>query len=716
MELKLHGQPSSVVKMSNKIDASERRLNLVIALLGTRRGYSKHYIRENINGYARISPTAAEEVTTSASFERMFERDKETLRELGIPIGTTFSQDADIEEQAIYRISPSDYSVPEVRLDEPAMTVLAVAANLWAEASFGEAAQSALRKIASRTGVGWYDDDATVQSRIRTHELAFEPLWTALRQSNPVRFSYRSAGTEAAVLRSVHPWGLGSKYGEWYLIGFDTDKAAQRNFRLSRIGSEVTIVEKTHFERPENFSITSVLNGLGKQQPFTATVRVPRGSAHSLRSREGTLVSPSSDGGEASGMETLSISYREAELMADDLAALGSNAIVLDPINLRAAVLRRLESAAAAGASVDEISFGPILPQTPAKKRDSRDRLVRLLSMVPFLISNPGIDEADLAAEFNITLKELSKDLETLTVSGLPGYLHGDLMDVSNEDGQVFIRDAETLSKPLRLSQEEACALLVGLEALAAIPGTHAGMALGSAIEAVKQVAGEEAWLADAVALELLSGSEFETLTALQSMIGQGLACQIKYLVRSRDEVTERVIEPRRIYSIDSRWYVRAWCRRSGELRSFRVDNIHALNPAGPQNQLAGESSAPNNSAGILYNPGVNDITVHLIADSATARKLAPAYGATLHQLIPQVLIPPGNEASDLVGIELLVGESAMVAPLMARLAGQARVATPAKLRAETAAWLAAALAGYEIQRADDAEGENIPGTHSQSG
>ncbi|ALE06003.1 hypothetical protein AL755_11835 [Arthrobacter sp. ERGS1:01] len=690
--------------MSTKIDATERRLNLVIALLGTRRGHSKHFIRNNVNGYARVAPTAAEEAKTEVAFERMFERDKETLREVGIPITTITSYDFEDEEQSLYRINPAEYQVPEVRLDEPAMTMLAVAANLWAEAAFGEAAQSALRKVATRAGLGWFDDDSTVQSRIRTQEPAFEPLWTALRNSNPVRFSYRAAGSTETAHRTVHPWGLGSKYGQWYLAGFDTDRGAPRHFRLSRIRSEVIVAAGEHFDRPADFTIASVLDDLGTGPSRTALVEVPAGSARQLRNREGTLVAAAAPG---SGRETLSLEYREPELMADDLAALGAAAYVLEPEELRTAVTERLRAAAAAAANLPAgldpaDGFGPALPAEPPRKKDPRERLVRLLSMVPFLVANPGIDEAELASEFGLTPKALAADLDTLSVSGLPGYLHGDLMDVTTDAGQVFIRDAETLGSPLRLTQEEACALLVGLQALAAVPGTREADSLRTAIDSLRRVAGRDAWLADDVALELVSGPVVATIARLQALIHESGASQISYLVRSRDELTERVIEPRRIFSIDSTWYVRAWCRLAGGLRNFRVDHIGSMTAAGPA--LHGATADPA-TADALYTPGTRDQDVLLLVDEATARRLAPAYGASLHRPLQQEVAGAG-----LLGMRILVGEPATLAPLMARLGGHARVLLPAELRTSTSAWLAAAAGGY------DAVGESTPGTPGKLG
>ncbi|MHA7304168.1 helix-turn-helix transcriptional regulator [Arthrobacter sp. TMN-49] len=684
--------------MSTKIDATERLLNLVIALLGTRRGYSKSYLRARINGYTSAASTSAEEEKVQASFERMFERDKKTLQELGIPMSVTTSYDTDAQDQSLYRIDPVDYRVPEVRLDESAMTLLAVAANLWAEATFGAAAQSALRKIATRAGTSWYEDSATTQSRIRTTDPSFEPLWTALRNHHPVSFGYNAAGASSSTQRNVQPWGLGNKYGQWYLSGFDLDKGEQRNFRLSRITTEVNVNAKDTFTRPAEFTIASVLERLGTGTEHTAQIAVPLDSAHWLRSRPGTTLATDSSW-HRDQWEVLSVRYREPELMADDVASMGAHALVVAPPALRESVAGRLHRAAnAAAAEVGDLDWNTPMPGPAAKKKDSRDRLIRLLSMVPYLVANPGVDEAEVLAEFSISAAEWARDRDTLNVSGRPGYLHGDLMDVTTEAGHVFIRDAETLASPLRLTQEEACSVLVGLQALTALPGTEQAKTLNAAIESLSEVAGEEAWLADAVGLQLISGPEVETIATLQNAILNKRACTMTYLVRTRDELGVRMVEPVRLFSVDALWYLRAWCLKAGELRSFRVDHIKELSDAGAQEHTRATELPWQPSTGV-YDPGSEDHQVQLVAAAAAVQRLGPAYNASLFEL------PHGE-----VGLRLLVGDTATLAPLMARLGGQVRVVGPSAVRAETVDWLARASASY------DAVGENTPALPSMDG
>lgn len=691
--------------MSTKIDATERLLNLVIALLGTSRGYSKGSIRSHVNGYAAEGGSSPEDAKATVAFERMFERDKIQLASLGIRMSTSKNYDNEMEEQFLYRIDQKDYQVPQVRLDEPAMNMLAIAANLWSEATFGAAAQSALRKIATRSGTGWYEDGATASSRIRTAEPAFEPLWEALRQQHPVSFDYRRSGAQEGTRRTVQPWGLGNKYGQWYLVGIDTEKGLERSYRLSRITSDVQVHGGESFERPVNFRISTVLDQLGTGEQHTADIAVPHNTAHWLRSRTGTEPVPDTAWQER-GWDVLRVQYREPELMADDVASMGAQAHVLAPPALRDAVagrLRRAADAASTGAAGhgdggDVAPWDVPLKPKRARRGDTQGRLLRLLSMVPYLVANPGVTIEEITAEFGITEKQWEQDQNTLNVSGLPGYLHGDLMDVTTQEGQVFIRDAETLASPLRLSHEEACSVLVGLQALTAVPGSSGAAALAQAIDSLRAVAGEDAWLAGAVGLQLVSGQELGNIAALQLAIKDGQSCAISYLVRSRDELSDRTIEPLRLFSMDSVWYVRAWCRRAQQLRSFRVDHIKSLTAAGPQEH--GATSHPQWQPGHgIYDPGSNDVSVRLLADPTTAQRLAPAYNA-----------PMFDCGTELVGLAVSVGDTAMIAPLMARLGGHARVSEPAAVREQTAAWLREAAAGY------DADGETVPATHRTGG
>ena len=176
---------------------TERLLNLVIALLATRRWLTKEQIREAVPQYA--------ECGSSEAFDRMFERDKEELRELGIPL-VTGSGSVWFEDEIGYRIDRDAYALPEISVTPSELAVLGLASRVWQQASLAGPAARALVKLKA---LGVDADDASlvgVEPRVRTSEPAFAALYAATRDRAPVSFRYRTGGAGAPAMRTVEPW------------------------------------------------------------------------------------------------------------------------------------------------------------------------------------------------------------------------------------------------------------------------------------------------------------------------------------------------------------------------------------------------------------------------------------------------------------------------------------------------------------------------------
>ena len=189
---------------------TERLLNLVICLLSTRRPLSKAQIRSAVPQYG--------ESTSMEAFERMFERDKDELRDLGIPLATTHA-DPLFDDEVGYRIDRDAYALPEVSFEPDEMTVLGLASRVWQQASLAGPAARALTKLKA---AGVEPDEGSLiglEPRVRTSEPAFEPLWAAVRDRVPVRFPYRRSGSSDSTERHVEPWAVASWHGRWYLTG-----------------------------------------------------------------------------------------------------------------------------------------------------------------------------------------------------------------------------------------------------------------------------------------------------------------------------------------------------------------------------------------------------------------------------------------------------------------------------------------------------------------
>lgn len=310
---------------------TERLLNLVICLLATRRPLTAEQIRQAVPGYDRDSDEA---------FQRMFERDKNELRELGIPIRV----ERDWEGELGYRIERRAYELPEISLEPDEAAVLGLAAQVWQRAALAGAASGALLKLRA---AGVETDEASARPfelRVDTPDPAFPALWEAVRDRRVVRFDYRAAGRGEVLTRTVEPWGVVSRRGRWYLVGHDRDRGAPRVFRLSRIAGEVRPVGRPgQVTVPEDVDIRAMVDYQDKRlaTPRTATVRVRQGTCQGLRHRA-TATRPGAD-----GWDELEVTFHDPDRLGAWIASLGADVRVLDPPDLRDAVIRRLKGALA---------------------------------------------------------------------------------------------------------------------------------------------------------------------------------------------------------------------------------------------------------------------------------------------------------------------------------------------------------------------------------
>jgi proteasome accessory factor B len=312
---------------------TERLLNLVICLLHTRRFLTVQEIRTAVPGY---------EQDTEEAFRRMFERDKEELRELGIPLETGGNSAAHEDEQG-YRIARRDYELPPIALAPDEAAALGLAARLWQSAPLAGATGSALLKLRA-AGVEPPAAPAALEPRVRASEPAFASALRAVQDGRAARFDYRASGESAPQRRSVQPWGVVSWRGRWYLVGHDTDRGAERVFRLSRIVGPVTGTgDPGSVVRPQGVDLRAMVARMATDEPReTAQVSLRARAGWELR-REARAAAPDPD---RSGWTVVEVGFSDPERLADRVAGLGADAVVLSPPSARAAVVRRLQGLA----------------------------------------------------------------------------------------------------------------------------------------------------------------------------------------------------------------------------------------------------------------------------------------------------------------------------------------------------------------------------------
>jgi proteasome accessory factor B len=306
---------------------TERLLGLVVCLLSTRRALTAAQIREAVPGY----PDSFE------AFKRMFERDKEELRELGIPLETDLASPGD--EEAGYRIRRQAYELPEITLEPDEAAVLGLAARVWQRAELAGAAAGALLKLRA-AGIDAEDTQTGIEPRVHTGEAAFGPLWEAVMARRPVTFAYRAAGRSGVQQRRLEPWGVVNRHGRWYVAGHDMDRDAVRVFRLSRIEGPVSFSGPPgSVVVPAGTDVRELVRDWDSDPPAyrTATLRVRTGAGHGLR-RQALAERPNGD-----GWDEIQASFHDIGWYADYLASFGADVIAVDPPDLREAVIRRLK-------------------------------------------------------------------------------------------------------------------------------------------------------------------------------------------------------------------------------------------------------------------------------------------------------------------------------------------------------------------------------------
>jgi proteasome accessory factor C len=309
--------------------------------------------------------------------------------------------------------------------------------------------------------------------------------------------------------------------------------------------------------------------------------------------------------------------------------------------------------------------------------------LPRLLALVPYLLARPGVRVEDAAAVFGVSQDRLRKDLNLLWVCGLPGHGPGDLIDLEFEGDTITLFEPAGVTRPLRLTVDEALALIVALRALAETPGLTERDALDRVLVKVEDVAGEAAAAADRVRVAV-EGEE-RVLPVVQQALDTGRRLHLRYHSPGRDTSTDRDVDPLRLLFVEGRPYLEAWCLTAEGLRTFRLDRVVSVEvldtPSAPP-----EVSPPRDLAHGLYQPSEADTEV-VLALGPGAQWVADYYQCDLVE-----------ELSDGgVVATLRTYDPSWVRRLSLRLGASMQVIEPAELAAQVRVEAREALRAYEV-------------------
>ncbi len=541
----------------------ERLLNLTAALLDTERLLPAGEIQAKVTGYA----------TGKVAFRRTFERDKNDLRRMGIPLtmGTVPATDPPVEG---YRIRKQDYylSDPGLEPDERAALHLAVR-TVRLEDTSPDAAFWALGGTPSGA-------DAPPAMAVLPSDENLILLYRAICERCVVSFGYR------AQQRSAEPLRLHFARGHWYVTAHDRHREALRHFRLDRIddlqvGPPGAFTPRetspTDIDRPPWEIGTDVVVAqldVDADVADWALAETGGGLRHERRP-DGSL--------------WLEVSVANPDALVDFLLSLLEHAELLGPPELRAKLLARLRAtseapgpapvtlpaadrhAAVAGKAGEGAHRRPRTAAGAPRRATltSVERMQRLLGLIPWVAEQDGASLDDITERFDYPAEELLDDLQQVVfMVGVPPYTPDALIEVEVEEDWVQINFAEYFRRPLRLTPPQAVSLVVAATGLL-------GIAPDSALErGLAKLAGSLGVDPREAVDVHLGAATSEILTLLREGCGNRRPAAIGYYSYDRDARTERVIEPYRIFAHEGAWYVRAHCRLAGHQRTFRIDRI----------------------------------------------------------------------------------------------------------------------------------------------
>jgi len=308
------------------------------------------------------------------------------------------------------------------------------------------------------------------------------------------------------------------------------------------------------------------------------------------------------------------------------------------------------------------------------------EHLPRLLALVPWLLAHPDTPVGEVAEQFGVDERQVRRDLELIWMCGLPGHGPGDLIDVMYDGDRVSLSNADTISQPLRLTVDEALALVAALRTLLGVPGLVETDAVDRALAKLEGAAGG---VGDDVAVATAEAADPDVVATIRQALAAGRRLHLTYWVPARDEATERDVDPIRVFTSEGVPYLVGWCRRVDDLRTFRIDRVLSLTTLDLPAEVPPEARQRALDAG-LFTPAAEDRVVTLRLEPA-ARWVADYY--------PCETVEERGDGG--LVVTLRARDDAWLRRLVLGLAGMVEVTAPAAVAAAVAGDAAVALAQY---------------------
>lgn len=310
----------------------------------------------------------------------------------------------------------------------------------------------------------------------------------------------------------------------------------------------------------------------------------------------------------------------------------------------------------------------------------ARDRIRRCLAMIPLIRARPGIRIPELASIFGVRDAEIWEDItEVLTMCGVPPYLPHNYLVFSIHGDSVSIRFAEHLSRPVHLTLQEALAIDLALRSVSGGRVPAFGDAAPRLRKKLRELLGGQDRRALDVFDRAVAGTPpsdlvTRTICILKEAMGRNIAVGIQYYTASRDEVTERVIEPYGLIDHRGHWYVIARDRRRERIASFRVDRIRgAVLLADEEYEVPDDFTAESYRRDQLYHRGPDDVAVKV--------RFAPEVAGRIREETARKFLAEQADGGVVRTFHVSPGSPRWLYTHVARYGAQAEVLSPPALR-----------------------------------
>lgn len=565
--------------MSQPVSVEERVLNLLLALSGNPRGLTLRQITRQVGGYDAATQSSVERKQV-----RRFERDRATLRELGIVINSEVDVDnpTNTHPHKRYLLTPTSYCPQLPDLSPAQLLTLELATHLFSGGFIGTRLSIVRTKLKA-----YYPLYNRVFKALPTPgpELSQEVV-QGLTRGAQLEFAYQGLHDRSPRQRQV--WGakLSVLEGGWYLDGFDQLAQAYRRFRVDRIVGQINARPLPEAERPEPALPSD-------SRHCQAKLWLAPNSAWQLKAHAKAL-----------GQDRYLLDYHPSDQLqlVSTLSSLAEQALVLEPADLAQAVLRRLQALEniEAKPAHDEGGVSRTKPKSPKVYPPTTIVVARMLALVQWVKTHPGQSFDSLASHFGVSPQQIRKDIASLSLAGADHVpcqgLDFDFADL--HEGKVTLSNAGGLANQLHLDELDREVLAFALAALEAGPWQSYARQLNQLLQLSPNTPG-------AAELETAASAEAKNLAGpMNAALSQVFATVLEALMTGRtlklsyvDAAglsSQRNVDPWWLVSDGARLTLAGYCHGARAKRRFRLERISALSLGGQVRKGAPE---PNTSA-----------------------------------------------------------------------------------------------------------------------